>query len=97
MLKKKRANIDAIAAPSILLLVLYSILASATLVDGTVLPREIVSGLMTPENLMNSVPLSKPTCFSPLTTKFHFVNTSTTVAVKDPLNTFLALAAASSV
>ena len=56
------------------------------------LPTVIVSGLTTPEKRTNSVPLSNEICFSPLTDKLPFGNTSITVTVIEPLNTLLDLA-----
>lgn len=55
------------------------------------LPAVMVSGFTTPEKRTYSVLLSKETCFSPDTTKLPLDNTSTTVAVTEPLNTLLAL------
>jgi hypothetical protein len=50
-------------------LALYSMRASATCVEVTVLAAVIVFGLTTPEKRMNSSPSLRPICFSPETSR----------------------------
>src|ERR1700730_19315553 len=95
-LRKKRDNDEVTSAISMRLLVRYSTLASATWVEDTKLPVCTESGLMTPENRTNSMPLSSETCFSPLTTRLPFSSTSTTVTPMVPVKLLLELTAPAS-
>ena len=85
MLKKNLSMIDMNSEASICALVRYSNLASATWVDGTVLPWAIVAGDTTPENRTYSVSRSKASFFSPLTRKLPFGRTSIIVTAIVPL------------
>ena len=71
----------------------YSMRASATWVDCTVLAVVTLLGLITPEKRMNSLPWLIATIFSPETSRLPFGYTSITVTVIVPLKTLLAAAA----